>query len=120
MRLLKNCKGYQLKSRFYGNFFSILRYSPHKTEFVNFGPVSRARYVRKNNNAWKICNYTIIFRLAAHILLLCFVCKFYCMINLNILDQSTFDILLNRIFNIDLRNLIALYLNIMSYHQTKK
>ena len=45
LRLLQNCKSFQLKSRFCGNFFNILRYSPHKAEFDNFGPIIRARYV---------------------------------------------------------------------------
>ena len=57
----------------------------------------------------------------AYILLLCFTSKVYCMINLNFLYQSTFDILLNCIFDIDLRNLInCLYLNTTSYYQAKK
>ena len=37
LRLLQNCKSYQLKSSFYDNFRGILRYSPHKTEFDNLG-----------------------------------------------------------------------------------
>ena len=36
---------YQLESKFCGNSFDILRYSPHKTEFNNLGPVIRARYL---------------------------------------------------------------------------
>ena len=45
LRLLQNCKSYQLKSRFYDDFLSILRYNQHKTEFNNVVPVIWARYV---------------------------------------------------------------------------
>ena len=37
-----------MKSKFCGDFFGILRYSPYKTEFDNLGPVIRARYVVVN------------------------------------------------------------------------
>jgi hypothetical protein len=45
LRLLQNCKSYQPKNNFCGDFLGILRYSPHKTGFDNFGPVIWARYV---------------------------------------------------------------------------
>ena len=44
LRLLQNCKSYQLKSRFCGNFLGILRYNPHKTEFNILIPVIQAQY----------------------------------------------------------------------------
>jgi hypothetical protein len=59
-------------------------------------------------------NYTGI-QLTAYILLLYFACN---ICNLNALDQSTFDILLNCIFDIDLHNLIALFFYIQR-HITK-
>jgi hypothetical protein len=37
LRLFQNCKSYQPKNKFSGNFSGILRYSPHKTEFDNSG-----------------------------------------------------------------------------------
>ena len=43
--LLQYCKSYQLKRSFCGNFFGVLRYSPHKTEFYNSGPIIRVWYV---------------------------------------------------------------------------
>jgi hypothetical protein len=39
LRLPQNCMNYQLESKFCGNSFDILRYSPHKTEFNHLGPV---------------------------------------------------------------------------------
>jgi hypothetical protein len=45
LKLLQNCKSYQLKTRFCSTFFGILRYSPHKTELDNLDPVIWAQYV---------------------------------------------------------------------------
>ena len=46
LRLLQNCKSYQLKGKFCGNFLGILGYSPHKTEFNNLGTTEiQAQYL---------------------------------------------------------------------------